>query len=137
MSICTLGFSINYLSGTEIIYKVMFYKFHSQLISSLPMKDALFLSHIHTLLLPLSFKQEVQLKTKAAEAACFFLDKRIRCALEVGETTEFAALLQKMETYNNISLKELAQTIKKDLQGVTGKIHMIDSIMYTCCIICL
>ena len=134
MCICTLSLSINSLSEVAISNKEVYHKYYPQLVSTLPMKDAIFLSHLLSLL-PGDLKEKVETKSTAAEAASFFLDNMIKTAVESGNMESFDILLLKMETSDNINLKRLAQSIKQDLQKikpVNGEIHMIDSTTYMC-----
>ena len=113
----------------------IYFKFYSQLVSSLPMKDAIFRSRLVGLL-PDDLKETVESKSTAAEAASCFLDNMIKPAVEFGNNTPFEILLAKMEESENINLNTLAQNIKEEIQSlptkkpIVGKIY-IENIFYS------
>ena len=113
----------------DINLKEIYRKFYLQLVSSLPMKDAIFISHLVTLeLLPDDLKETVESKSTTAQAASCFLDKMIEPAIESGNNKPFEILLSGLEKSGNIHLKGLAQDIRKEIHKastqelVTGKI---------------
>ena len=105
----------------------IYLKFYSQLVSSLPMKDAKFISHLVGLL-PDDLKEKVESKSTAAEAASCFLDNMIEPAVEFGSNAPFEILLAKMEESENIILKTLAQNIKKEIQSLPRKKPIVGKI---------
>ena len=99
--------------------KKVYYKFYSELVSSLPMKDAVFVATLVTLL-PNDVKGKVQSQPTAAEAASYFLDHMIKPAVECGDNEPFDILLSKMEISGDIHLKNLAQQIKEEIPNCTN-----------------
>ena len=118
-------FSVDVDTNLKGIYS----EFYSQLVSSLPMKDAIFISHLVTLvLLPDDLKETVESKSTTAQAASCFLDNMIKPAIESGNNEPFEILLSELEKSVNIHLKKLAQDIRKEIhkastqEPITGKI---------------
>ena len=118
-------FSVDVDTNLKGIYS----EFYSQLVSSLPMKDAIFISHLVTLvLLPDDLKETVESKSTTAQAASCFLDNMIKPAIESGNNEPFEILLSELEKSENIHLKKLAQDIRKEIhkastqEPITGKI---------------
>lgn len=102
-------------TGEKEIYR----HFYSQLVSSLPMKDPIFLSKLVTLL-PDNLKERVESQSTAADAATFFLDNMIKPAVEFGNSEAFYNLLTIMERSDNVNVKNLAQSIRKEIQNKLG-----------------
>ena len=92
----------------------VFEKFYSQLVKSLPMKDAIFISRLIKLL-PGDLKEEVWSKSTTAKAATCFLDSEIKRGLECGDNKPFLFLLSVMESFDSSVLKELSINIRKDI----------------------
>ena len=103
----------------DVNIKKVFDEFYPQLVSSLPMKDVLFVAHLLTVkLLPGYLKEEVQSQPTSAEAAACLLDKEIRPAIESGDNESFTILLSTMEAFRSIHLNKLAEAIKQEIEKV-------------------
>lgn len=93
-----------------------------QLITSLPMDDAIFSGLLREQnLLPGDLKEEVNAMHTRARKAEWFLDKAIESPLQVGNCEPFNSLLTVMsdEKYNNNdTLKHLATAIKQALASM-------------------
>ena len=103
------------VTDVNIVNKEIYYKFYPLLVASLPMKDAIFVSHLVTLL-PGNLKEKVESKPTQAEAAACFLDNGITPAVETGEDESFRILLSVMEVFGSIHLQCLAQKIEQKIQ---------------------
>ena len=94
----------------------MFKQFNLNLITSLPMKDVVFLAKLNAKdLFSGSLKAQVKAMPTATEAADYFLDNKIEKDLINGTNESFLQLLSVMEEYNE-SLKVLATKIKGKLK---------------------
>jgi len=94
----------------------VFQQFNKKLVTSLPMKDVVFLAELNTKgLFSGGLKAEVKAKSTAAEAADYFLDNKIENDLVNGNNNSFLKLISVMEE-NNESLKVLATDIKGKLK---------------------
>ena len=126
----TNNFCIFYFClDVSIDLKEIYINSYPQLISSLPMKDAIFRAHLMKLkLLPDNLKGMVESKPTEADAASCFLDNMIKPAVETGNNEPFEILLSQLEKSENIHLKKLAQDIRKEIhkaasqEPLTGKI---------------
>ena len=99
----------------SIVTKEVYLKFYKDLVELLPMKDAIFVSLLITLL-PGDLKAEVDSKATKAQAAIHFLDNGIKPALESGEINSVEILLSAMETFDSMALKSLAKKMKDEIQ---------------------
>ena len=68
--------------------KEIYHKYYPQMVSSLPMQDAIFISQL-VKLLPSDLKGKVESKSTPAEAASSFLDYMIKPAVEFGNKEPF------------------------------------------------
>ena len=94
----------------------VFKQFYMKLVTSLPMKDVVFLAALYTKdLCSGGLKDKVKAMPTATEAADFFLDNKIEKDLINDNTDSFLKLLSVMEEYNE-SLKVLAMEIKGKLK---------------------
>ena len=110
---------------TDVNIKDVYDKFYPQLVTSLPMKDDIFVAHLIKLL-PGDLKHKVGSETKStpAEAATCFLDNSIEPAVKNGYNKPLTILLAVMEASDNILLGNLAKEIRKEIQQLkpdTGK----------------
>jgi len=95
----------------------VFKNFNGKLVTSLPMKDVVFLAELNTKdLFSGDLKAQVKAMPTATEAADYFLDNKIENDLLNSNTNSFLQLLSVMEQYNE-PLKQLATEIK-------GNIHV-------------
>ena len=101
----------------DVNIRIVYDEFYPQLVSSLPMKDAIFVSHL-VKLLPGDRKGEVKSKPTEAEAATCFLDKEITPAVESGDIESFTILLSVMESYGGLHVKKLAKQIKQEIEKI-------------------
>ena len=100
----------------------IYYQFYPQLVESLPMKNPMFLAHLTQLrLLPGDLKQLINSKGTLAEAATCFLDNMIGPAIECGDHETFNLLITAMEKSDNIILNNIAQNLRKEIQGTIRK----------------
>ena len=102
----------------DVNIKKVYDEFYPQLVSSLPMKDAIFVAYLAVKLLPGDRKEEVKSKPTAAEAATCFLDKEIKPAVESGDNEPFTILLSIMEAFGSIHLNKLAESIKQEIEKI-------------------
>ena len=79
------------------------------------MKDPIFLAHLIKLL-PYDLKEKVEAKSTSPEAASCFLDRMIGPAIDSGNNEPLNLLLTIMEASDDINLKELSKSIRKDFQ---------------------
>jgi len=94
----------------------VFTQFNMKLVTSLPMKDVIFLAALKTKgLFSGGLKAEVKGMPTAIERADHFLDNKIEKDLINGNNNSFLQLLSVMEEYNE-SLKVLATEIKRKLK---------------------
>ena len=99
--------------------------FNVKLVTSLPMKDVVFLALLNQKgLFSGGLKAEVKAKSTTTEAADHFLDNKIEKDLIDGNKNSFLQLLSAMEEYD-LSLEPLVNEIKQALTAValpvTGK----------------
>ena len=100
----------------------IYYRFYPQLVESLPMKEPMFLAHLTQLhLLPGDLKQLINSKGTSTEATTCFLDNMIGPAIECGNHETFNLLITVMEKSDNIILNNIAQNIRKEIQGTIRK----------------
>jgi len=94
----------------------VFTQYNMKLVTSLPMKDVVFLAALNTKgLFSGGLKAKVKAMPTATEAADYFLDNKIEKDLINGNNDSFLQLLSVMEEYNE-SLKVLATEIKGKLK---------------------
>ncbi|XP_065894819.1 NACHT, LRR and PYD domains-containing protein 3-like isoform X2 [Dysidea avara] len=92
--------------------------FNVKLITSLPMKDVVFLATLNQKgLFSGNIKAELKAKSTSTEAADYFLDHKIEKDLANGNNDSFLQLLSAMEEYNT-SLKPLVTEINQVLTAV-------------------
>ena len=97
--------------------KKIYDKFYPQLVSLLPMKDAVFTSNLVSLeLLSCDLKATIESKETQKEAAECFLDRMIKPAVECGNNITFYLLIAIMENIGDLNMKNLTQTIRKETQ---------------------
>ena len=95
----------------------VFQWYNRKLVTSLPMKDVVFVAELNTKgLFSGGLKADVKAKPTAPEAADYFLDNKIEKDLINGNDNSFQQLLSVMEEYNE-SLKVLATEIKEKLKA--------------------
>ena len=101
----------------DVNIKDVYDKFYPQLVTSLPMKDDIFVAHLIKLL-PGDLKHKVGSGSRStpAEAARCFLDNSIGPAVEIGDNKPFTMLLTIMEASDNILLGNIANQIRKEIQ---------------------
>lgn len=95
-------------------------EFYPELVSSLPMKDDVFIDMLDKKGLFFgNVSAAVQSKPTAADAAVYFIDNVIERSLRGSSvyTELFEKLLVVMEEFNTQSLKQLATSIKQKLKG--------------------
>ena len=94
----------------------VFRKFTAKLVTSLPMKDVVFLAKLNAKgLFSGNLKAQVKAMSTAAEATDHFLDNKIEKDLINGYNDSFLQLLSVMEEHSE-SLKKLATEIKEELK---------------------
>ena len=101
------------------------------MVSSLPMKDAIFISQL-VKLLPSDLKGKVESNSTPAEAASSFLDYMIKPAVELDNKEPFELFLSIMEKSGNINLKTLAENIKKEIQSLPRKEPVVGKMELSC-----
>jgi len=97
--------------------------FNEDLVTSLPMKDAVFFAKLNSKdLFSGDLKAKVKAKDTAPEAAAHFLDDKIEKDLRLGKNYSFLLLLSAMEEYDDKSLNQLATQINRQLklENVSG-----------------
>ena len=128
-----IAISVIYLADVNI--KEVYDKFYLQLVTSLPMKDAIFVAHLSKLLAgDLMHKVCPESKSTPAEAAKFFLDNVVGPAIEIGDYKPFTILLSKMEAVKSILLQNIAKEIRKEIQKLkpsTGKNTKLIYVIYS------
>ena len=93
----------------------VFNKFNEKLVTSLPMKDVIFLAKLTSReLFPGDLKDQVKEKSSLAEAADHFLDNSIKKDLKNDVDESFLKLLSAMEEFSP-QLKTLAAEIQDQL----------------------
>jgi len=93
----------------------VFNKFNEKLVTSLPMKDVIFLAKLTSReLFPGDLKDQVKEKSSLAEAADHFLDNSIKKDLKNDVDESFFKLLSAMEEFSP-QLKTLAAEIRDQL----------------------
>jgi len=108
----------------------VFKQFNAKLITSLPMKDVVFLAKLNAKdLFSGGLKAQVKAISTATERADYFLDNKIEKDLINSNNSSFLQLLSVMEEYNE-SLKMLATEIRGKLQihilmGVNDQIESV------------
>ena len=107
--------------------KEIYHKYYPQMVTSLPMQDAIFISQL-VKLLPSDLKGKVESKSTPAEAASCFLDYMIKPAVESGSKEPFEILLSIMEKSGNINLRILSQSIKREIHSLPRKEPVIGKI---------
>ena len=101
----------------------MFKQFNYKLVTSLPMKDVVFLAMLTAKdFFSGDLKAKVKAMSTATEAADHFLDNKIGQDLISGNNNSFLQLLSIMEGYNE-SLKHLATEIRGKLKLEILSIH--------------
>jgi len=100
--------------------KDAFMQFYPQLISSLPMKDVVFIALLVKYnLLPGDTKAIISTKATREDATDYFLETVIDRALDVDDTEPFENLLKVMEAHGG-SVKKLAFDIGQRQTGAAG-----------------
>ena len=101
-------------------------QFYKDLVKALPMDDATFRSMLYTAdLLPGDLKAKIQAMQTSAEKAEHLLDHAIN-----NDATNFAKLLEVMNSSDNTALKKLASNIQNEIDspslsnGATGFYHI-------------
>ena len=95
--------------------------FNVKLVTSLPMKDVVFLATLNQNGLFFGdLKAELKAKSTAPQAAGYFLDNKIEKDLINGNNNSFLQLLSAMEEYNS-SLKTLVTEINQVLSAAASK----------------
>ena len=95
--------------------------FNVKLVTSLPMKDVVFLATLNQNgLFSGDLKAELKAKSTAPQAADYFLDNKIEKDLINGNNNSFLQLLSAMEEYNS-SLKTLVTEINQVLSAAASK----------------
>ena len=107
--------------------KEIYHKYYPQMVTSLPMQDAIFISQL-VKLLPSDLKGKVASKSTPAEAASCFLDYMIKPAVESGSKESFEILLLIMEKSGNINLRTLSQSIKREIHSLPRKEPVVGKI---------
>jgi len=97
-----------------------YYKFNPNLVNSLPMKDAMFMSKmVQKGLFVGNIKANVKAQPTDADAAEYFLDNVIERSLNNDNTELFVKLLEVMEGFSP-QLRTLAGNIRKELSPGGG-----------------
>ena len=90
-------------------------EFYPQLVSSLPMNDAVFLSRL-VKLLPGDLKEKVNSKTTNADGAMCFLDNGVKPAVESGDEGPLTILLTAMQNHGD-HLRRIADKIQETIRN--------------------
>ena len=99
----------------DVNIKDIYHQFYPQLVTSLPMKDAMFVACLIKLF-PDYLRYRVFSASTSAEAAVCFLDNAIGLAIEIGHNEPFTMLLTTMEASEINALRYLAKGIRKEIQ---------------------
>ena len=92
----------------------VFQQFHVEMITTLPMNDAMFLAQLFAEgLLPGDLKHHIDAQMTSAQKSLIFLKQKIKSDISVGNSTRFNKLLDDSEY---ISVKALAEKIKTALK---------------------
>jgi len=98
----------------------IFNEFNVKLLTSLPMKDVIFIAHLNSKgLFHGNLKDEVREKNSAADAAEHFLHNTVEKDLKIGSNESFIKLLSAMTEFDSDAVKSLAEDIKYKL-GIEG-----------------
>ena len=90
-------------------------QFYKDLVKALPMDDAEFRSMLYSAdLLPGNLKAVIQSKPTSADKAEYLLDHAIK-----KDATNFAKLLEVMESSDNHALKKLANNIQNEIDSLS------------------
>ena len=105
----------------EDISMKVFKNFYPNLVTTLPMNDAIFMSKLYARsLLPDDLKARVESQATSAEKASYFLDHVVKPS---GVDRNFVELLYVMEDSENHNVKRLAELIRSSLkEGCKRKI---------------
>ena len=96
----------------------VFKKFYVELVTVLPVDDAMFLAKLFSCdLLPGNLMNQIMVKETRPDKAMCFLNGKINCDISIGDFTSFNKLLDVMEESGNNSLRVLAMKIKNALKG--------------------
>ena len=92
----------------------VFKEFYSELVETLPMNDAVFVSKLYSRdILSCELKNQLNIENKtSANKASRFLDSEIEPSVTSGIGTTFDELLTVMEDSDHQRMKELAQQIR-------------------------
>ena len=96
---------------------VVFAKFYHQLVTSIPINDALFRAKLFANdLLPGDHKERVESLPKKSDNASHFLDHVIKPSVTSNDGSSFDKLLNVMEDSDHQGVKELAKLIRISLR---------------------
>lgn len=100
--------------------KDVYYDYYPKLIRVLPMDDAIFTARLYSSrFLPGDAKEVIQVKSTRAEKTTYFLDNCIAKGFDEDDDDSnplFTELLDLMEKSDDITMKKVAQDIKRALK---------------------
>jgi len=116
--------------GIQVIImacKKVYGKHAEELVKSLPMDDAQFISMLITNnLLPGDTVAKIEAKSTQAEKALYFLNHVIKPALDIDNTSNFNALISVMQMCGYNYVQDLARTIKLEIDSSDeAKLHIL------------
>lgn len=111
-------------------YKNTYHKFYPKLLESLPMTDSCFRAAlVQKRMFPGDLLDQVAAKDTRAEKNEHFLHAEIFSALNIGNIDPFTSLLEVMESFDDQTLKKLAEAMKSDIisRSITLNLLMVPS----------
>lgn len=102
----------------------VFTKYYEKLVSSMPMKDAIFIAKMYSKsLFPGDLKAQVETKSSSQDAAAYFLDNSIQKDLKNGRAKSFMKVLSTLMEYGD-TCKDLSSEIMQKLNSMFLPIKM-------------
>ena len=105
------------LDGSRDNEEKIFKQFYTQLVKTLPMDDAIFISELYSRdLLPGDLKNELKAERTSAKKVSYFLDNVIEPSVTSSHGNRFDDLLNVMEDSEYQVVKELAKLIRTSVR---------------------
>ena len=91
----------------------VFQEYYTELMRALPMNDKYFVAELYSKkLLPGNLKADIESLPTSAERASKFLDDVIKPSVENNDCTKFHTLLRLMKENDDVTVKQLADTVR-------------------------